>query len=120
MKYLLTAIAIAAALSACSRSSELHESMETMGGSFKAMRNANQGSDIQTHLAEFKAALSIAKAQPVRAEDQAEFDEGMQKLETELAALESALAEGDAEAAAQHMKALGGLRKEYHDALGVK
>ncbi len=119
MKYWLSALAVVVALGGCSKHDPLHDSMEDMGGSFKAMRDAQSDEALQSQWASFKEALAVAEAQKVAPEDQAKFDEGMQKLQETVAQIDAALAAGDMAAAKQQFKALGETRKEYHDALGV-
>ncbi|WP_028885095.1 cytochrome b562 [Teredinibacter turnerae] len=107
-------------IAGCSRHSELHEAMETMGDSFKAMRNETDKAKLQEELAVFKGALDIAIQQKIMPEDQSVFDEGMKKTQEALAQLEAAVASGNDAAIAEALKKVGGFRKEFHEKLGVK
>ncbi|WP_020210771.1 cytochrome b562 [Gilvimarinus chinensis] len=119
MKYWLMASALVVGLAGCSKHDPLHDSMEEMGGSFKAMRESQNDEAMLNEWQNFKTALATAKAQKVTAEDQPKFDEGMQKLEELSAQVDVALAAGDMAGAKALLKKMGPARKEYHDALGV-
>lgn len=121
MKAFYVAVAFIALLTtACTRHSELHNAMEDMGGAFKAMRDAQDIAVIQQNMEALKAGLEISAAQPVRQEDQATFDEGIEKVQALVARLDAALAQGDLVAAKAAIDDLGSTRKRYHEKLGVK
>lgn len=117
---IFTLFILAALLMACSKSSELHESMEEMGDSYKVLRNAQSVEEIKAELAGFKAAFEIAKQQAVKAEHQADFDEGMLALDKEITSLELSLSNNDLEAARAGIKELHELEEKYHEKLGVE
>ena len=117
---IFTLLIITMLLMACSKSSELHESMEEMGDSYKQLRKAQSADDIKAQLNGFKTAFEIAKQQPVKPEHQTDFDEGMLALEKEIASLELALTNNDLEAALASVKELHELEEKYHEKLGVE
>lgn len=119
-KFSVLTFAVVVVLSGCSRHSELHEAMETMGDAFKAIREESDLATIKAELATLKTAMEIAAQQKVAPEDQVTFDEGMQKTQSAVAELEKALAEGSQEQVADLVKKLGSIRKDFHDKLGVK
>lgn len=120
MKRLLPCIAVLIALNGCSKSSELHDTMEDMKEPYKAMREANDINQVKTELAVFVQGLNIAKVQQVKPEDQATFDEGMKKLVELTGQVEAAVAAGNLDEAKSLLQKMGDVRKEYHDKLGVK
>jgi len=120
MKRFLPCLALLVALTGCSRSSELHDAMEDMKEPFKTMRETSDVAVIQAQLAIFTQAMNIAKAQQVKAEDQATFDEGMNKLGKLIGQVEQALAVGNVEEAQNLLEEIGQVRKKYHEKLGVK
>ena len=103
----------------CSES-ELHKSMEGMGGAYKAMKDSQTAEAMKAELDTFKAQLAIAQKQPVNPEDQSTFDEGLQKVEEQVAQLELALETGSLEVANTILAQLREINKEYHDKLGVE
>lgn len=119
MKYWLMASVLVIGMAGCSKHDPLHDSMEEMGGSFKAMRESQDDETMLNEWQSFKDALATAKAQTVAAEDQPKFDEGIQKLEELSAQVDVALAAGDIADTKALFKKMGEVRKEYHDALGV-
>ena len=120
MKQLLPCLALALALSACTDHSPLHEAMEDMKGPFKTMRETDDAATIKTEFAAFKKGLEIAKVQKVKAEDQATFEEGMKELVALASQVEEALNAGNLQSAKELLQKMGGVRKEYHEKLGVK
>ena len=120
MKKLFPLILAAAALVGCSKPSPLHQSMEDMGGAYKAMKDSDSIPAIKEQLVLFKAGLDIAKSQPVKPEHQETFDEGIEKLYVLVASAEAAVAANSLPAAKELMQKLGDTRKKYHDELGVK
>ncbi|UTF59334.1 cytochrome b562 [Gilvimarinus sp. DA14] len=119
MKNWLMVAALAVGVTACSKHDPLHDSMEDMGGAFKAIRESQTDEALLSEWQHFKDALAVAKAQTVAPEDQAKFDEGIQKLEQLSAQVDTALAAGDMAGAKALLKQMGEARKKYHDALGV-
>lgn len=120
MKRLLLTIALPAVLiMGCSEHSELHESMETMGDSFKVMRKSDDLEAVKAEWVMFKEAQNVAQAQKVPPEDQAEFDSGMDEVSPLITKIDTALNAGDLAAAKSLFKQLGEVRKEYHDKLEV-
>ncbi|MBX2857431.1 MAG: hypothetical protein KTR17_02110 [Cellvibrionaceae bacterium] len=103
---------------ACSKS-PLHNAMEAMGSAYKAMRQSQDLAGLQTETAKFAAALKIAETQSLPPEHQQSFKEGMDKINAELVQLQNTLASGDMEQSEAQVKALGKIRKQYHDKLGV-
>ena len=106
-------------LIACSKS-ELHESMEDMGDSFKAMRKLDSVEEIKAELDKFSANLDIASQQMVEPDDQSTFDEGMKKLQEEMNTLYAALEADDLDAAKQSLKVLHDIHEDYHEKLEVE
>lgn len=119
MKYVLTLILISLVLAGCSRHSELHEAMEGMGDSYKAMKNAETLEQMQTELEKFSANVDIARQQKVKPEDQQTFDEGMQKLEEGVVALRQSIDSGSLADVRTAIDNLKDLKKELHDKLEV-
>ena len=120
MKKVFPVIVCALALSACSKPSELHTSMEDMGQSFKSIKETDSAEQMKAELTKFSQALSVAKAQKIPADKQQTFDEGINKAETLVAEINTALDAGDMEKAQALFKDLGNTRKKYHDKLDVK
>ena len=120
MKKLFSLVLLVTALAGCSKPSILHESMEDMGGAYKAMREGDNLEAIKKEWATFKESLNTASMQMVLPEDQDTFSEGMDELKASIKDIDSALAAGDLVTAQELLKALGDVRKEYHDELGVK
>ena len=118
MKFLMLIAIISMALVACSKS-ELHEAMEDMGGSYKAMRKAETLEQMQAELDKFTASVDIAKQQQVNPDDQQTFDEGMKKLTDKIGKLSSAIEAGAMEDAKNALKDLRELKKELHEKLDV-
>ncbi len=119
-KILLASILTATFITGCSKPEPLHDSMESMGDNFKALRDAQSIDDKKQFLMKFKEQVEIAKQQKVRAEDQETFDEGMKKLSTQLALVIAQVEAGQVENLQAQLKKLGELRKEYHELLEVK
>ncbi|MCU4677267.1 cytochrome b562 [Catenovulum sp. 2E275] len=119
-KILLTSLLTAAFLAGCSQPEPLHDAMESMGSNFKALRDAQSIDEKKQILAQFKEQVEIAKQQKVRPEDQKTFDEGMEKLSTQLALVMAQVEAGQIENLQAQLKKLGELRKEYHELLEVK
>ncbi|MDO3386790.1 cytochrome b562 [Gilvimarinus sp. SDUM040013] len=119
MKKLMIVLLLPLLAVACSKHDPLHESMESMGDSFKAMRESDDLVEVQAQWQSFKEALDIAQAQTMGPEEQADFEHGMQELAELTQALDAALAAKDLAAAKASLKKLGEVRKEYHDKLKV-
>ena len=107
------------AVAGCSES-ELHSSMEEMGGAYKAMKESQSAEAMKAQLDIFKAQLAIAQKQPVNPEDQNTFDEGLKKVEEQVGQLELALETGSLEVANTILAQLREINKEYHDKMGVE
>lgn len=120
MKNVFWLVLAAVLLAGCSGGSELHESMEEMGDSFKSMNKADSLEDIQSELEEFSANIAIAKQQQVKPEHQQDFDEGMEQLSTQLTDLETAVQAGDLAGAKSALAVLRDTNKKYHKKLGVE
>lgn len=120
MKKLFPIAFAVAVLAGCSKPSPLHQSMEDMGGAYNTMKDSNNIPAIKGQVALFKAGLNIAKDQPVRPEDQATFDEGIEELNILVVSIEAAVAANNLPVAKELMQKLGEARKKYHDKLGVK
>lgn len=80
MKTLFTVLAVSVLLVACAKPNPLHESMESMGEAFKAMRESSDLAEIKTQWTAFKEALAIAEAQTMGPEEQPDFEQGMKEL----------------------------------------
>lgn len=106
-------------LAGCSES-ELHNSMEEMGGAYKAMKESQTAAAMKAELSTFKSQLAIAQQQAVNPEDQNAFDEGLQKVEEQVGRLELALETNNLDLANAILAELRELNKEYHDKLGVE
>lgn len=119
MKKLMTLLALATLCVACAKHDPLHEAMESMGDSFKAMRETSDLTEFQSQWQSFKEAVAIAEAETMGPEEQADFEQGMDKLTQALPLVDAALAAGDLEAAKAVLKDMGAVRKEYHDKLKV-
>lgn len=127
MKTLCLSVAFSALISTCAlittgctRHSELHNAMEDMGGAFKVMRESQDISELKQKMVELKAGLEISAGQAVRPEDQATFDEGIEKVNALVAKIDAALAQNDLAAAKSAIDELGSERKRYHEKLDVK
>jgi soluble cytochrome b562 len=120
MKRFLPCILLLVALNGCSKSSELHDAMESMKEPYKAMRETDDINQVKTELATFVQGLNIAKTQQIKPEDQGTFDEGMKKLVELTGQVEAAVAAGNLDQAKALLEQMGDVRKEYHDKLGVK
>ncbi|MDO6748199.1 cytochrome b562 [Gilvimarinus sp. 1_MG-2023] len=119
MKKLLSVLALSLLAVACSKPDPLHESMESMGDSFKAMRESNDLAQMQSDWDAFKEARSVAAAQTMGPEEQKDFEQGMQRLAKLSKAVDAAFASGDVEAVKASLQKLGKVRKKYHDKLKV-
>ena len=119
MKKILIAVTMALVVSACSKHDPLHDSMESMGEAFKAMRKTDDLVTIKQQWLDFKKSANIAKVQQVKPEDQPAFDEGMNKLSDAITQIDRALEDNNLIAAKAAMKQLGEVRKKYHDKLGI-
>lgn len=120
MKLLLLIIVLPAVLlMGCSKHDELHESMESMGESFKVMRKSDDIAEVKAEWVNFKQAQLVAQKQKVPAEDQSEFDNGMSEVSPLIDKIDAALNADDLAAAKGLFKQLGEVRKEYHDKLNV-
>ncbi len=120
MKRLLPCLTLLVALTGCSKSNELHDTMEGMKEPFKVMRESDDAAAVKAELTKFVQLVNVAKIQKVKAEDQGTFDEGMKKLVELTSKAEAALNAGNLEEAKTLMSQMGDVRKEYHDKLGVK
>ncbi len=118
MKKILFFLALVIALSAC-ESSELHDSMEDMGKTYKAMRESEDLAVIKAQYANLKSSFDIAIAQQVHPEEQATFQEGMDKMADLIQQLETAIAADDVDGAKNILKQLGDNREDYHERLGI-
>ncbi len=116
---LLATLILSLSLLACAKS-ELHDAMEEMGGAFKSMNKTESLETIKADLVTFQGAFEIAKQQPVASEDQATFDEGMEKVEELAGQLAVAVDAGDLAAAKTLIAELRDANKKYHDKLGVE
>lgn len=120
MNKLIPLALLTIALTGCSKHSELHDSMEDMGGAYKAMRDSDDLAQIKKEWDTFKASLDVAEAQMVKPEDQATFNEGIDELTAAVARVDAAIASGNMMKTKELLKGFGDIRKEYHDKLGVK
>ena len=118
MKKILFFLAVVIALSSC-ESSELHDSMEDMGKTYKAMSKSEDFAVIKEKYADLKSSFDIAVAQQVHPEEQATFKEGMDKMADLLQQLETAIAADDVDGAKHILKQLGDNREDYHEKLGI-
>ena len=119
-KIILAAVLTTGVLFGCSKPNPIHEGMESMGKSFKALRQAETLADKQQLIAEFEKHVLMVQKQQVKPEDQATFDEGIEKLLTEVQAVKAALELGNIENIKPQLKALHDLEEEYHELLGVE
>lgn len=119
MKKLFTVLAVSLLLVACAKPDPLHDSMESMGDAFKAMREANDLAEIQTQWSAFKEALAVAEAQTMGPDEQPDFEQGMKELGELTQVVDAALASGQIDAVKEALKRMGEVRKEYHDKLNV-
>lgn len=120
MKRLLPCLTLLIALAGCSKSNELHDTMEGMKEPFNVMRESDDAAAVKAELTKFVQLVNVAKIQKVKAEDQGTFDEGMKKLVELTSKAEAALNAGNLEEAKTLISQMGDVRKEYHDKLGVK
>ncbi|SMF60878.1 soluble cytochrome b562 [Alteromonadaceae bacterium Bs31] len=122
MKILVLALLVSAMLSVlgCSRGSDLHEAMESMGDSMKAMSKSEELEQLKKELGDFTAALEVAVQQKVKEEDQLTFDEGLKKVQDGTAKIQQALEQGNADLAKKLLKELHELEEKYHEKLGVE
>jgi len=120
MKYFSTLLLLSAVFFLGCSKNELHESMETMGGSFKIMKNSEDLEEIKRELTKFKAALEISKTQQVNPEHQDTFKKGMKDIENLLKYVEISLDSGDIKGTKTILEQLGKVQKKYHEKLGVK
>ena len=119
-KIFFTAALASVLLIGCSKPNPIHEGMESMGKSFKALRQAETLADKQQLIAEFEQHVLMVQKQQVKPEDQATFDEGIDKLLSEVQAVKAALEQGNIENIKPQLKALHDLEEEYHELLGVE
>lgn len=89
----------------------------------KDMKRAMQGAmastsmpELSRYVAQLEKDAEQASRQPYR-DDQATYDEGMQKLKQQLAATDDAIRANDMNAAKQALRSINGTRKHYHDLL---
>ncbi len=108
------------ALLGCSRGSDLHEAMESMGDSMKEMRKSEELEKLRQELAAFKAALEVAAQQKVKEEHQGTFDEGMEKVQQGTKKIQQAIDAGNAELAKSMLKELHEIEEKYHEKLGIE
>lgn len=120
MNKLIPLALLTIALTGCSKHSELHDSMEDMGGAYKAMKNSDDLAKIKQDWETFKASVNTAGMQMVKPEDQAVFDEGIDELTAAVKQVDAAIASGDLAKTKELLKGFGELRNKYHDKLGVK
>lgn len=107
-------------LAGCSQPNELGPAMDSMKGPFKTLRESDDIETLKVELAYFLEAASVAQSQKVPAHHQEIFDKGMNELMTLATQAQAALNEGNKEAAQELFKKMGGVRKEFHEKLGVK
>ncbi|EWH12116.1 lipoprotein [Catenovulum agarivorans DS-2] len=119
-KLLITAVLTSAFLMACSKPNPIHEAMESMGDTYKSLKQAETVADKQQLIAQLEEHVLFAKQQKVKAEDQANYDEGMEKLLGEIQAIKLALSQGNIENIKPQLKALHDIEEEYHELLGVE
>jgi len=119
MKKIILLAVVVVGLAGC-QSSELHESMEEMGDSYKTMKKSEDLEAISKEYTSFKAAFDIAVVQQIDPENQPTFEDGMKKAQVLVKDLEAAIAAKELEKAKALLKELGEQRKEYHEKLGVK
>lgn len=118
-KFIPLALALSL-LAGCSQHNELEDAMENMGDAYKAMKDSSSAADIKAQLETFKAGITVASTQKVRLEDQATFDEGLEKLNMIVIGIDTALLANDLDTAKTLLEKLGETRKKYHKELGVK
>lgn len=89
----------------------------------KDMKRAMQGAmastsmpELSRYVAQLEKDAEQASRQPYR-DDQATYDEGMQKLKQQLAATDEAIRANDMAAAKQALRNINATRKHYHDLL---
>lgn len=89
----------------------------------KDMKRAMQGAmastsipELSRYVAQLEKDADQASRQPYR-DDQATYDEGMQKLKLQLAATDEAIRANDMAAAKQALRTINATRKHYHDLL---
>ena len=120
MKKFFPLVFVIAALVGCSRSTPLHDSMEGMGGSFKAMRKSDDIEVLKAQWAVFKTELNVAATQQVLPMYQTSFNEGMDKLKGLVVSVDAALAAGNLGEVKNLLQQLDETRKEFHKKLEVK
>ena len=119
MKHLILATLFMISITGCSKNG-LHDTMESMGSSFKTMRGSDEITALKSELKTFTASYNIAKNQKVNTEDQPMFNEGMKELNQLLNQLKTHIDAGDVQKSKEVLKQLGKVRKKYHEKLGVK
>lgn len=121
MKHLIFVTFFIFCVTGCSKSkNDLHDTMESMGSSFKTIRDSDELAALKSELDTFSASYNIAKNQQVNAEDQPTFNEGMKELGQLLNQLKTNIDTGDVQKSKELLKQLGKVRKKYHEKLGVK
>ncbi|MBD2857759.1 hypothetical protein IB286_01985 [Spongiibacter sp. KMU-158] len=118
MKKLLCVLAIAG-LAACAES-DLHNAMENMGDSLKVYAKSESAAEMETSLDQILASLKIAREQQVAPEDQAMFDEGLEKVQAIMDDAKASLATGNIALAKSGLAELKKTIEKYHDELGVE
>ena len=119
MKHLILVTLFMVCITGCSKN-DLHDAMESMGSSFKTMRDSDEIAALKSELDTFTTSYNIAKKQQIKAEDQSTFNEGMKELNQLLTQLKTNIDAGDVQKSKELLKQLGKVRKKYHEKLGVK
>ncbi len=116
---LIAALASSISLVGCSDNG-LHDAMEDMGGSLKATYQAESVDVMKAELDKFMAALNSAKQQKVIPDQQADFEEGLQEVETLILQMKAALDSGNVEQAKAIFPQLKEVKEKYHEMFEVK
>lgn len=118
MSKILLITVLLLSLLGCAKS-ELHNAMEEMGESFKAMEESESLAVMDNELSRFQAALDTARQQTLSEEHHSSFEEGTDKIAELAAQLRQAVDAGDNQQARALLKKMRSTRKEYHDKLEV-
>ncbi len=115
----LVVVLMALALAACAKS-ELHNAMEAMGDSLKVFAKSESQPEMAAALKDLLAALSVARQQMVKPEDQANFDEGLENVQMIMDDLQASLRAGNIAEAKSQLPELKKTIEKYHELLGVE
>ena len=95
---------------------EIKVAMKDMKRALRGAMASTTMPELSRYVAQLEKDAEQASRQPYR-DDQATYDEGMQKLKQQLAAVDAAIRANDLSEAKQDLHKIDATRKHYHDLL---